>query len=294
MDWTCIQDLVAVADTGSLSGAARRLGVSQPTIGRRIEQLERDLNASLFNRSPKGLVLTDTGEQVLVHAQRMAEEALAVERIASGSNLLLEGVVRVTLTDMLGVKWLPQKLPEFYARYPHLRLEVVVDNRTLDLVRREADIAIRFARPQQLDLVTRQSVMFSYGLYAADTYLRQHAQPVSLRDFRRHSFISYDETVFHIPELKRLEKLVGQSQITHRSTSLNGVLEAVSQGIGIGILGNYQASRVPGLVQIMPDKFNVTFTAWVVTHADIYRKARIRAVFDFLYEKLAADEALFR
>lgn len=294
MDWSALQDLIAVADTGSLSGAARRLGMSQPTIGRRIEQLEHSLNAVLVNRSPQGLTLTPVGEQVLSYAQHMADDALAIERIASGANQQLEGVVRITLTDMLGVKWLPSKLPEFYGRFPGLRLELVVENRTLDLIKREADIAIRFARPKQLDLVTRRTVDFHYGLYASHGYIGQHGQPGNIRDFKQHYFVSYDETVFQIPQLKRLEKMVGGHRIVYRSTSISGILAAVEEGIGIGITSCYISDTRTGLQRLQPDRFDFSFTAWVTTHADLFKSTRIKSVFDFLVEKLEEDKLLFR
>ncbi len=126
MEWTALRDFVAVSNAGSLSGAARIIGVSQPTIGRRIEQLEQQLNAILFNRTPQGLTLTQTGEQVLAYAKRMSDEAMIIERIASGANQRLEGSVRVTLSDTMSDKWLPIKLPEFFQLYPGLHLEVCV------------------------------------------------------------------------------------------------------------------------------------------------------------------------
>jgi DNA-binding transcriptional LysR family regulator len=293
MEWTALRDLVAVSDTGSLSAAARKLGVSQPTIGRRIEQLESELNTILFNRTNKGLDLTQTGSQVLAYAQRMSDEAMAIERIAHGASQVLEGTVRITTTDMMGNVWLPSKLPEFYQRYPNMRLEILIDNRNLDLIRREADLAIRFARPQQLDLVTRKSIDFYYGLYASKDYLKKNGYPQSFRDLKQHYFVSYDETIFQISHLKRVEKLVGRNQILHRSSSVSGVLEAIKQGVGIGITGCYFSDMENTLERIFPSRFNVSFTAWLVTHADLYKSARIKAVFDFLYEKLEEESILF-
>lgn len=293
MEWTTLRDFVAVAEAGSLSAAARALGSSQPTIGRRIDQLERQLNAVLFNRTAQGLTLTQTGEQVLTYAQRMADEAFAIERIAKGSNQRLEGSVRITLTDMMGNQWLPTKLPEFYQRYPGLCLEVVVNNRALDLIKREADIAVRFARPQQLDLVARRSVQLNYGLYASANYLNRIGRPQHIRDFKQHYFVSYDEAILRNASLKRVEKLIGLERILHRSTSNAGVLAAIKQGVGLGIAGCYFADQEPQLERLLPRQFNYSFEVWVVTHADIYKSARIKAVFDFLIEKLEEDTHLF-
>lgn len=293
MDWSALRDLVAVAETGSLSAAARRLRSSQPTVGRRIEQLEQQLDTRLFNRSSRGLSLTAVGEQVLEHALKMAEGASRIERIASGADQRLEGVVRITMTDQMGNYWLPSKLAEFQLRYPGLRLEIVVENRTLDLYRREADIAVRFGRPQQLELVVRKSIAYHYGLYAASAYLDQHGRPRSLKSLAKHQFISYDETIFNNTALKRLESVFGADRIRQRYTSNSGIISALRQGLGVGAVGCYFADREPALERVMPENFNYSFNAWVVTHADLFKSARIKAVYDFLVETLAADTDLF-
>jgi len=293
MDWAGLQDFVAVADAGSLSGAARVRGVSQPTIGRRIESLERELNALLFNRTPKGLTLTQTGERILAHARRMMEEALAVERVATGADQRIEGSVRVTLTDLMGTRWLPARLPEFQRRYPTLRMEVAVDNRTLDLVRREADIAVRLARPQQPDLVARKAVSYHYGLYASKQYLKRHGTPASARDLPGHDFVGYDEAVVRHEGLKRIERLFGEGHVVHRATGNSGVLAAIAEGLGTGISGCYFSDAEPRLVRLLPDSFDFEFECWVATHEDLYRSARIKAVFDFLVEQLQKEAPRF-
>ena len=289
MEWSALRDVVAVAETGSLSAAARRIGSSQPTIGRRIEKLEQQLNTLLFNRTSKGLQLTAVGEQILAYARNMAENASAIERIASGADQKLEGVVRLTMTDQMGNYWLPTKLPEFHARYPGLRLEIVVENRTLDLFKREADIAVRFARPQQLDLVVRKSIDYHYGLYASKDYLDKFGRPQSLKDLQNHHFISYDETIFSNAALKRLEAMIGEQNILQRYTSNAGIISALTQDLGLSVVGCYFADREACLERLMPKHFDYAFNAWVITHVDLFKSARIKAVFDFLVEKLAED-----
>ena len=177
MDWRALQDVVTVAETGSLSAAARRLNVSQPTVGRRIEQLEEQLGALLFNRTARGLVLTKVGEGILGHAKQMEEGALAIERIATGANQELQGNVRISLIEDLGIQWIPQKLNEFHKEFPQLAIEVNIDNRNVDLLRREADIAIRLARPEQADLICRKAGMLHFGLYASQSYLDEYGIP---------------------------------------------------------------------------------------------------------------------
>lgn len=289
MEWSALRDVVAVAETGSLSAAARQLGTSQPTIGRRIEQLEKELNTLLFNRTSKGLILTPVGEQILSNALNMAESASSIERIASGADQRLEGVVRMTMTDQMGNYWLPTKMPEFHARFPGLRVEVVVENRNLDLFKREADIAVRFSRPQQLDLVVRKSINYLYGLYASTAYLEKHGRPRTLKDLKNHSFISYDVTIFNNAALKRLEEMIGEKNILQRYTSNSGIISALKQDLGLSAVGCYFADKEPALERLMPERFDYGFNAWVVTHVDLFKSARIKAVFDFLVEKLAED-----
>ena len=293
MEWSALRDVVAVAETGSLTGAANRLGTSQPTVGRRIEQLEQQLNTRLFNRSSKGLTLTLIGEKILSHARHMAENASAIERIASGADQRLEGMVRVTMTDQMGNSWLPGKLEEFHRRFPGLRLEIVVENRNLDLFKREADIAVRFGRPHQLDLVVRKSINYHYGLYASAEYIEKHGRPNSLKDLPKHRFISYDETIFSNLALKRLESIFGEANILQRYTSNTGIMNSLKHGLGLSVTGCFFAAQEPTLERLMPEHFDYGFDAWVVTHTDLFKNARIKAVFDFLIEKLGEDTDLF-
>ena len=293
IEWNALRDVVAVADTGSLSGAARQLGSSQPSVGRRIEQLESELKTLLFKRSSRGLVPTPVGEKILDYARNMSENARAIERIAGGADQSLDGVVRITMTDQMGNSWLPTKLPEFHQRFPGLRIEVVVENRTLDLFKREADIAVRFARPQQLDLVVRKAAQFHYGLYASQAYLASYGRPESMRELSRHRFVSYDETIFNIPALKKLEKLFGEKNVLQRYTSNSGIVNALQQDAGIGAIGCFFADTRDNLERIMPSTFDYAFDAWVVTHVDLFKSARIKIVFDFLVEKIEEDKMKF-
>ena len=216
MDWRALQDVVIVAETGSLSAAARRLNVSQPTVGRRIEQLEEQLGALLFNRTARGLVLTKLGESILNHAKQMEEGALAIERIATGANQDLQGNVRISLIEDLGINWLPQKLSEFHVEFPQLAIEVNIDNRNVNLLRREADIAVRLARPEQVDLICRKVGMLHFGLYASQSYLDEHGIPEKRADLKEHYHVGFDEVMSRGPNIKKLEALFNQENIRHR------------------------------------------------------------------------------
>ncbi len=289
MDWRALQDVVTVAETGSLSAAARRLNVSQPTVGRRIEQLEEQLGAILFNRTARGLVLTKVGEGILNHAQQMEEGALAIERIATGANQELQGNVRISLIEDLGIQWIPQKLNEFHKEFPQLAIEVHIDNRNVNLLRREADIAIRLARPEQADLICRKVGMLSFGLYASQSYLDEYGIPKKRADLKDHYHVGFDEVMARGPNIKKLESLFDQSNIRHRSNSHMEMVEATRAGLGCTALCCFIGDAYPELQRVLINEIDYAREIWLVTHAEINSSARIRAVFDFLGKALEED-----
>jgi len=289
MDWRALQDVVAVAEAGSLSAASRRLNVSQPTVGRRIEQLEEQLGAVLFNRTTQGLSLTRVGEGIIHHARRMEEEALAIERVATGANQQLQGNVRISLIEELGIIWLPQKLGVFHADFPQLSIDVNIDNRDVNLLRREADIAVRLARPGQPDLICRRVGTLGMGLYASQAYLDEHGVPERVSDLKHHYHVGFDEEMGRTPQVKKLESLFNPDKIRHRSNSHMEMIEATRAGLGCGMLNCFIADADPGFRRLLSGRISHEREIWLVTHAEISSSARIRAVFDFLGRALQAD-----
>jgi len=289
MDWRALQDVVTVAETGSLSAAARRLNVSQPTVGRRIEQLEEQLGTLLFNRTARGLILTKVGEGILSHARQMEEGALAIERIATGANQELQGNVRISLIEDLGIQWIPQKLNDFHKEYPQLVIEVNIDNRNVDLLRREADIAIRLARPEQADVICRKVGMLYFGLYASQSYLDEHGIPEHRRDLKDHFHVGFDDEMGHTPLIKKLESLFDPVHIRHRSNSHMEMVEATRAGLGCTAICCFIGDTHPDLQRVLINEIDYAREIWLVTHAEINSSARIRAVFDFLGKALEED-----
>ncbi len=286
MDWAAIQDFLAVAETGSLSAAARRLRVSQPTMGRRISALEDNLGSSLFLRSVRGLALTDTGAKILGHARQMEQEALALDRIAGGSDQVLEGTVRISAPEVLGIEWLTPCLGEFRDRYPTIRLEMIADNTAANLVRREADIAIRMFRPNQSDLIAKRVGTIVYGLFASPEYLERHGTPTSILSLRHHYAVAADEALMDLSReaWQRYERAFGKRRIVYRSNSFLAQISAVRAGIGIGVIACNAGGDDPGLVRVLREHINFENELWLVAHAELKRNARIRAVYDFLSE----------
>lgn len=294
MDWRALQDVVAVAETGSLSAAARRLNVSQPTVGRRIEQLEHRLGAVLFNRTAQGLSLTKVGESILSHAKSMEEEALAIERAATGANQQLQGNVRISLVEDLGIYWLPKKLGEFHEQYPQLVIEVHIDNQNVNLLRREADIAVRLARPDQADLICRKVGELNFGLYASQSYLDKHGVPEKPQDLKEHYHVGFEMETGPVSEIKKLESLFHEDHIRHRSNSHMEIVEATNAGLGCGALCCFIADQQPNLRRVLNNKLDHAREIWLVTHAEINNSARIRTVYDFLGKAFEEDSKRFK
>jgi len=292
MDWSALRDFLAVAKTGSLSRAAKDLKISQPTLSRRIAALEEQLSARLFVRTPRGLLLTDDGEAVLEGARRVEQEALSIERMADASQQTLTGTVRISLTEALGTMWLPQKLSAFHIKHPGLCVEVLVDNRAVDLVRREADIAVRMFRPTQADLIAKRVGDVVMGLYATKAYLEKNGTPETLEDLKTHTLVSFDENMGRNPAVQKLESNFMREKIVHRAGSFIGQMTATRAGIGVGVHDCFMAASYPDLERLMPQWFHHRLEVWLVTHPDVRRSARIRAVYDFLCEAFAEDKAL--
>jgi DNA-binding transcriptional LysR family regulator len=280
--WEGIQEFLAVAGTGSLSAAARDLGVSQPTVGRRIEGLERRLDAPLFIRTPQGLSLTNTGEKILQHAEHMSDDALAIERIVTGGQKGLSGSVTISAIEGLGAGWLTERFGTFYEKYPEISIELMMQVQAVDLLRREADIAIRYFRPIQLDLVAKRVGSVAFGFYASKDYLRRHPAPKTIGELQEHPFVSPDQEVMRYVE-KDVHKMgLRFGHVSFRSNSMMALLKATRSGYGIGVHTCIVADRQPELVRLLPDKAPLVQEVWLATHKDLRRSARIRAVLDFL------------
>lgn len=293
MDWSAVRDFLAVAETGSLSAAARRLKVSQPTLSRRVADLEESLGATLFLRTPKGLLLTETGEGILKDAKDMETVALAIERQADAGRDALEGTVRVSATEGLGVNWLPRQLAAFHERYPRLLIEIHVDNRAVNLVRREADIALRLFRPEQPDLIAKKIGVLAMGLYGSKAYLEKHGSPTKIANLKNHLHVGFDESMTQRSDVQQLEQRFRPENIIHRSNSFIGHIQAASAGIGLAITDCYFGDAHPDLVRVLPRQLSHEMEVWLVTHAEISRAARIRVLFDHIANAFHEDREMF-
>ena len=290
IDWTSLRDFLAVADSGTLSAAARRLRVSQPTMGRRIAALEERLDSRLFDRTPDGFLLTETGETIMVHARHMEEQALAIERAAQGTDRMLKGTVRISVWESLGVFWLTRRLAKFREAYPGIQVEVHISNEAVSLLRREADIALRAyhpeRKPEQADLVARKVARVGYGLFASTAYLERHGMPETVGDLKDHYAIAFDETLDEGRYGGEVFRHFRPENIVYRSNSMFAHVAAAVEGLGIAPIGYSAVRHYAQLRPVLPAEATMHLDVWQITHYDLRRNARIRAVMDFLAQEL--------
>ena len=292
--WDDARYFLEIHRAGSLSAAGRGLRVNQSTVGRRLAALESVLGVRLFDRTPEGYVLTPAGEVLLPRAERMEEEALAAARDVAGGEARLAGTVRLTAPEAFGSRFLTARLADFHRRYPDITLELVADNRAFSLSRREADVALRLARPVQPLLVTRQVAEVGTTLYASKDYLAARGKPRPGHQLSGHQLIGFDETFQPEAEVRWLAQHARSARVVFKSNSPQSQLAAAEAGMGLALLPCYLADPVPGLVRVLPVSKGVVRGLWLVLHRDLRHTARVRALADFLSETLHRERAVLR
>ena len=286
MDWDHLHTFLAIARHGTLSAAARAIGVTQPTMGRRLVALEQRSGARLLQRLPSGYALTPLGEAVLGNAERMEAEVLNVERVITGRDVTLAGTVRVTTVDTLAEHILTPALAALQCTHPGIIVELLADSRSLSLSKREADIAVRMTRFEGHELVSRRLGGLSIRLYASRAYLDR--APLDSAD---HKLITVMEDQAHLPEAKWLKAAFPQASVAFRSNSREVQLAAAMAGVGIAALAQYSANKEPDLVHLHPDASPLVRDIWLGVHSDMRHMPRIRAVVDTIVAAFAQDWA---
>ncbi len=291
-NWSDLKFFLSMVEHGSLSAAARMEGVSQPTLSRRLTALEESLKTDLFNRSVDGLQLTPTGERLVEHAERMKEEADSIERIAAGRDDSLSGLVTISSVEIIGTEWLPQILREFTKIYDGVQIGIQIDTAPADLLRREADIAIRMFRPQEPDLVAKKIGSLYYGLFATQDYLDRKGKPNTLEDICQHDLVLPGPKILEIIRKKLGSKKIQIPPPVFTSNDSHALASATLAGYGIGVHSALTANRHPELIPVLPYTISES-ELWLVTHADINKSARIRAVYEHLSKMFLKDKDLF-
>ncbi len=276
---------------GSLSGAARVLNVAQPTVRRRIEDLEHGHGVALFTRAPSGLIPTAIAHELAAHAEAMSNAADSFARAASAEAGSASGTVRITASEVIGVEVLPPMLAQLRLAHPGLVLELGLSNRSEDLLGREADIAVRNFRPVQDALVAKRIGAIGLGLHAHRSFLGRYGMPVRLEDLASFALIGFEHATIGVRTLQAMGLTLQREDFAFRTDSDLGQLAAIRAGIGIGICQTGLAKRDPNLVQLFPDQFAFPMDTWVVTHEDLRHVQRVRLVYDALVEGLTAYAA---
>jgi DNA-binding transcriptional LysR family regulator len=290
LDWNDYRYFLAVARAGSLSAAARTLGVDQSTVGRRLTALQAACGARLFDHTPAGYVLTAAGESVRADIARLEDGFLAVERRLAGSDARPEGVVRLATTETLATAFLVERLAPLRAQYPRLSLELLTGNQPVDLARREADLSLRIgASPKQPNLVARSLGTAGFSLFAATSYLARRGRP-RLRDgLSGHDLVAYAGHLATAPLGRWLDAHAARADVVLRADSVDVVHKAVAAGLGIGVLPCLFTR--PGLERVRAEMIG-SMPITTVVHEDQARSARIRAVVEYLAEVIHRDRVL--
>lgn len=296
MDWDRVRVFHAVAQAGSFTRAAERLGLSQSAISRQIGALEEDLATPLFHRHARGLVLTEQGDILLQTANEVARRMVSVQSELGESRHSPAGHLRVNTTIGIGTVWLVAHLPEFLDRYPDISMSLLVGDADADLSMRAADVAIRLARPTQPDLIQRRLMTVHTHIYAAPAYLQRHGMPRQPDELDRHRLIAYgNDVTAPVPSLNWVltaarEEDDSSPSLRKASLTVNnvfGMLRAAESGLGLASLPDYLGSTSDRLQRILPDLEGPTFTAYFVYPEELKTSKRVAVFRDFLLEKVA-------
>jgi DNA-binding transcriptional LysR family regulator len=286
--WELYRSFLEVVRDGTLSGAARKLDLTQPTVGRHIDALEAALGLSLFSRSPQGLKATPVALELLSHAEAMAAASAALRRTASGGARADRGTVRLTASEMVGCEILPPILSRFRDAHPGIALELALNNRNEDLLRREADIAVRMVRPGQKALMARRIGKSPIGLFAHRDYVARSGVPRSVAELEAHCLIGFDRNAQPLKSLGRMPQPLRREMFGFRSDSDLAQFSALKSGVGIGGCQHAIARRHPELVPVLPKLIRFELDVWLVMHEDMRSTAHIRLLFDHLVAGLSA------
>ncbi|HEY6099949.1 MAG TPA: LysR family transcriptional regulator, partial [Anaeromyxobacter sp.] len=286
LDWGHLRFFLALARTGSLSRAARALGVDRNTVARRVAALEEELGLPLYERGPQGWIRTAAGEELAQLASRVEEDVLALARHADARDPAVAGTVRLTTASHVAARLLAPAVPALRERHPGLVLELAVDQRPFDLTRREADLALRMGRPREVGLVTRKLSDVAFRLYASPAYLRRRRTV----DFANDAFLGFDESLAGAPQERWLARVAPDRRVVFRCNSTAALVEAAGAGVGVAVLPCFVADRDPGLVRLEGPE-PVAHELWLLVHGDLRRTPRVRAVIDWLDALIHAARA---
>ncbi|AGI67554.1 LysR family transcriptional regulator [Octadecabacter antarcticus 307] len=285
-DWNKARAFLVTAEEGSLSAAARALGMAQPTLGRQVDGLEQELGIVLFERVGRGLTLTPSGLELLDHVRDMGEAAGRVSLTALGQSQALEGTICISASETYAAVLLPPIIAKLRIMEPAIQVEIVVANHASDLRRREADIAIRNFRPTEPDLIAKKIGDADAILYATPDYIGKIGNPTKPYDLRHADFVNMDHGGMMLKGLNTLGLGLTEANFPLLTESYLVMWELVRQGAAIGVLDAHIGDADPIVRRVLPDLEPLVFPIWLVAHRELSTSRRIRRVYDFLADEL--------
>jgi DNA-binding transcriptional LysR family regulator len=280
--WELYRSFLGVLKEGSLSGAARARGVAQPTVGRHIAALEKALGLALFTRSPTGLLPTESALALRSHAEAMESTAAGLIRTAASHGDGVRGVVRITASEVIGVEVLPPIVGRLHAEHPDLKIELVLTSRVQDLLRREADIAVRMTPPRQETLVARRIGQIELGLHATQQYLARRGTPRTVAELAQHSIIGFDQPTAFIRSAGKSLPAFSRDLFAFRTDNDLAQLALIRSGAGLGLCQVPVARRDTTLVRVLPRQVSLPLETWITLHEDLRNRPSCRVTFEAL------------
>ncbi len=288
-DWNRARAFLVTAEEGSLSAAARALGVAQPTLGRQVAALERELGVALFERTGHGLVLTPGGLELLDHVRRMGDAAGRVSLAAGGQAQAIEGAICITASEIYSAWLLPPLVARLRREVPGLEIEIIASNSSMDLRRREADIAVRSFRPTQPDLIARRVGSDRARLYAAGSYLDRLGPVAGPADLNAADFIGFDRAPVMLKGLNAMGMTLCAANFPVLCANHLVQWHLVRAGAGIGVFPEVVGDSDPSVRRVLPDLAPIELPIWLTAHRELNTSRRVRLVFDLLAGELAAS-----
>ncbi len=288
LDWNQLKAFLETAETGSLSAAARKLGLTQPTLSRQVAAIEQRMGVTLFERVGKAMALTPTGLDLLEHARAMGAAAEALRLAATGRSQAVGGVVSVSATDAVAARLLPPLVRQLREKEPGITIEVISSNALSDLLRREADIAIRHVKPEQPDLIARFIREAAANFYASEDWVGVHGHPRQAEEAADLPFVGSDRSGQFLAYLRQHGLPLSEANFSCYAEHSMAHWALVRQGMGIGAMMEEIARDTPGVLRVLDDVPPVRFPIWLVTHRELRTSRRIRVVFEALAQGLAS------
>ncbi|AOW12430.1 LysR family transcriptional regulator [Hydrogenophaga crassostreae] len=287
LDWNQLKAFLETAETGSLSAAARKLGLTQPTLSRQVAAIELRMGVTLFERVGKTMALTATGLDLLEHARAMGSAADALRLAATGRSEALGGVVSVSASDAVAAYLLPPLVQQLHEQEPGIAIEVIASNALSDLLRREADIAVRHVKPEQPELIARLIREAAANFYAAESWIKTHGHPRTTEEAAHLPFVGSDRSGRFLAYLRQHGLPLSEASFSCYADHTVAHWALVRQGMGIGVMMDEIANQTPGMVRVLDEVPPVQFPIWLVTHRELRTSRRIRVVFEMLAQGLA-------